>query len=467
MAVQPMLPEATTQLWGQVLTAVQGRLESQHAYNTWLKPIVPLTLSPQLVELEVPNPFFIDWIHQYHLHTLRQSLCEILGSEPEIRFTAREPLPPTSEPRVLSGAPSPSVERSAPVATARGDRAWLDSRLNPRLRFESFVVGSSNSFAHAACRAVVERPGEAYNPLFIFAGSGLGKTHLLHAIGHAVRESRPASRVYYVSAERFTNEMIYSIQHAQTLSFRNKYRNVDVLLIDDVQFLAGKESTQEEFFYTFNALRDAHKQVVVSADKAPKDIPMLEERLTSRFNQGLVTDVKQPDLETRLAILRNRYEKDSDGVKLPDDVLLLIADRIRNNVRDLEGCLVRVLALGSLSHQEITMELAEEVLQHYVNPEPDRMAPDRILSAVAERYGVRIEALCGQRRTQSIALPRQVAMYLMRQLTDLSLVEIGRTIGGRDHTTVIYGCEKVRELVSRNHEVAEKVNGLISTLASG
>ena len=234
-----------------------------------------------------------------------------------------------------------------------------------------------------------------------------------------------------------------------------------------MQFLAGKESTQEEFFYTFNALRDAHKQVVVTADKAPKDIPMLEERLTSRFNQGLVSDIKQPDLETRMAILRNRLEQDGDGVKLPDDVLLLLADRVRNNIRDLEGCLVRVLALGSLLHQEITLTLAEEVLQHYVNPEPDQMTPERILTAVSDRFGIKLDVLCGPRRTQSIALPRQVAMYLMRQLTDLSLVEIGRSFGGRDHTTVIHACDKVGGLIREDSVLADKVNGLISTLALG
>jgi chromosomal replication initiator protein len=465
MAVQPMLPEISTQLWGQVLSAVQVKLETQQAFDTWLKPIVPLTLSPHLVELEVPNQFFIDWIHQYHLRSLRQSLTEVLGSEPEIRFSTREPgAPPSSHALTSPEAPEISLPEALP---SRGDRAWLDSRLNPRLTFSSFVVGSSNAFAHAGCCAVAGRPGDAYNPLFIFAGSGLGKTHLLHAIGHQVRQDKPGARVYYVSAERFTNEMIYSIQHAQTLAFRNKYRSVDVLLIDDIQFLAGKESTQEEFFYTFNALRDAHKQVVVTADKAPKDIPMLEERLTSRFNQGLVTDIKQPDVETRMAILRNRLEQDGDGVKLPDDVLLLIADRIRNNIRDLEGCLVRVLALGSLLHQEITLALATEVLLHYVNPEPDQMTPERILSAVSERFSIRIDTMCGQRRTQSVALPRQVSMYLMRQLTDLSLVEIGRAFGGRDHTTVMYACDKVGRLLREDEAFADKVNGLISTLASG
>ncbi len=464
MSAQPTLSEVTTHLWGQVLIAVQTRLETQQAFDTWLKPIVPLMLSPQIVELEVPNPFFIDWIHQYHLASLQQSLREVFGTDPEIRFIAREPASAGLAPDPLATVRTAPAE---PVITPREDRAWLDSRLNPRLTFSSFVVGGSNAFAHAGCRAVAERPGEAYNPLFIFAGSGLGKTHLLHAIGHAVRERRPDARVYYVSAERFTNEMIYSIQHAQTLAFRNKYRNVDVLLIDDIQFLAGKESTQEEFFYTFNALRDAHKQVVVTADKAPKDIPMLEERLTSRFNQGLVTDIEHPDLETRMAILRNRIEQDGDGVALPDDVLLLIADRIRSNVRDLEGCLVRVLALGSLLHQEITLAMAEEVLQHYVNPEPDQMTPERILAAVSDRFGVKIDVLCGQRRTQTIALPRQVAMYLMRQLTDLSLAEIGRAFGGRDHTTVLYACEKIGRLIRVDNLLGEKVNGLISTLASG
>jgi len=466
MSAQPTLPEVTTQLWGQVLTAVQVRLDSQHAFDTWLKPIQPVSLSPQLVELEVPNPFFIDWIHQHHLSQLRQSLREVLGTDPEVRFTARDPGSPAPAPITPPDPPAPRSE-TPQIVLPREDRAWLDSRLNPRLTFASFVVGGSNAFAHAGCRAVAERPGEAYNPLFIFAGSGLGKTHLLHAIGHAVRARRPNARVYYVSAERFTNEMIYAIQHAQTLAFRNKYRNVDVLLIDDIQFLAGKESTQEEFFYTFNALRDAHKQVVVTADKAPKDIPMLEERLISRFNQGLVADIEHPDLETRMAILRNRIEQDGDGVVLPDDVLLLIADRIRSNVRELEGCLVRVLALGSLLHQEITLQMAEQVLQHYVNPEPDRMTPERILSAVSERFGVKIEMLCGQRRTQSVALPRQVAMYVMRQLTTLSLAEIGRAFGGRDHTTVLYACDKVATLLRTDNLLEEKVNALISTLASG
>jgi chromosomal replication initiator protein len=459
MAVQHVQPEPITQLWEQVLHSVRGRLESPQAFETWFKPIVPRELSPQRVHLEVPNAFFVDWIHEHHLPALRRSLAEVLGVDPEVRLTPRE-----SDHAVPSFE---SARRDEPRPAAQAPRPVQGALLHPRLTFETFVVGSSNRFTHAACRAVAENPGNAYNPLFIFGGSGLGKTHLLHAIGHDVLRTRPHARVCYVPAERFMNEMIFSIQHAQTLAFRNKYRNVDLLLIDDIQFLAGKESTQEEFFYTFNALRDAHKQIVVTADKPPKDIPMLEERLTSRFNQGLVGDVQQPDLETRIAILRNRCALEGDGLRIPDDVLLLIADRIRNNIRDLEGCLVRLIAIASLVQRDITLELAEEVLQQYVNPEPDRLTPERILSTVCERFGVKVEALCGQRRTKNVALPRQVAMYLLRQLTDLSLVEIGRLFAGRDHTTVMYALEKVGGLLSLDSQFADKVNGMISTLASG
>ena len=459
MAVQHVQPETITQLWEQVLQSVRGRLESPQAFETWFKPIVPREISPQRVDLEVPNTLFVDWLHEHHLPALRLSLADVLGVDPEVRLTAREietTLPPLEGARECEARPVPQAPRPTHGAF-----------LHPRLTFETFVVGSSNRFTHAACRAVAENPGNAYNPLFIFGGSGLGKTHLLHAIGHAVLRGRPEARVSYVPAERFMNEMIFSIQHAQTLAFRNKYRNVDLLLIDDIQFLAGKESTQEEFFYTFNALRDAHKQIVVTADKPPKDIPMLEERLTSRFNQGLVGDVQQPDLETRIAILRNRCALEGDGLRIPDDVLLLIADRIRNNIRDLEGCLVRLIAIASLVHRDITVELAEEVLQQYVNPEPDRLTPDRILATVCERFAVKPEALCGQRRTKNVALPRQVAMYLLRQLTDLSLVEIGRLFGGRDHSTVMYALEKVSSMIAVDSQFADKVNGMISTLASG
>ncbi len=463
MAVQQVPVEGVERLWEQVLATVQARITSPQAFETWFRPIVPRVINPAAVELEVPNAFFVDWLHEHHLPLLQQCLADALGTRPEVRFQPREASP-------VPSAPAPAVREPAPVLAAsppRPAKSWLDSQLNPRLSFETYVVGGGNRFTHAACLAVAENPGHAYNPLFIFGGSGLGKTHLLHAVGHAVRERKPDARVTYVPAERFTNELIFSIQHAQTLAFRNKYRSVDVLLIDDIQFLAGKEGTQEEFFYTFNALRDAHKQIVVTADKPPKDIPKLEERLISRFNQGLVTDIKQPDLETRIAILRARCAQEGGGFRLPDDVLLLIADRIRTNIRDLEGCLVRLIAVASLTQQEVSLELAEEVLQHYVDPEPDQTHPERILAAVAERFGVRTDALCGQRRTRSIAVPRQVAMYLTRQLTELSLVEIGRLFGGRDHTTVMYACERVSQMIREDVEFGERVNGLIASLATG
>jgi len=458
MAVQSLPVEGTERLWAQVLSLVQDRIGSAQTFDTWFRPITPRVMGPTLVELEVPNAFFVDWIHEHHLPMLRDCLASVFGAAPEVRL-----LPCETE----SGAAPPPPLPRPPVERARPARGWLDSQLNPRHTFETFIVGGGNRFTHAACVAVAERPAEDYNPLFIFAGSGLGKTHLLHAIGHEVRARHADARVTYVPAERFTNEMIYAIQHGQTLAFRNKYRNVDVLLIDDIQFLAGKESTQEEFFYTFNTLRDAHKQIVVTADKPPKDIPMLEERLTSRFNQGLITDVKHPDVETRIAILRNRCALEGDGLHLADDILLLIADRIRTNIRDLEGCLVRLMAVASLTQQEITPDLAEEVLQQYVHPEPDHTTPERILTTVAERYSVRVDALCGKRRTRNIVLPRQVAMYLARQLTDLSLVEIGRMFGGRDHTTVLYACEKVGGMISADPSFADRINGVISTLASG
>jgi chromosomal replication initiator protein len=474
MAVLPVAPDQVAIVWEQVLLKVRDRLTSSQAFDTWFRPIVAREFGPQSVDLEVPNAFFVDWIHEHHLTLLRQAFAEVLGGCPEIRFSAREPLPlppqaALREAREATLAPKPAPAPTLAARPAPADtrpREWVEAQLHPRLTFESFVVGASNRFTHAAAMAVSLRPGEVYNPLFIYGDSGLGKTHILHAVGHEVKRLRPEARVFYVSAERFTNEMIWAIQHGQTLAFRNRYRNVDVLLVDDVQFLAGKESTQEEFFHTFNALRDAHKQIVVTADQAPKDIKGLEERLISRFNQGLVADTQQPDLETRIAILRARADEDPGNVRLADDVVLLIADRVRGNVRELEGCLVRLLAVGSLTHREITPELANEVLTQYVRPEAENHQPDRILAAVSERFGVRPETLVGKRRTQAIALPRQVAMYLMRHLTELSLVEIGRCFGGRDHSTVIHACKQIAERIQHDESFRDKVNGLFSTVAS-
>src|SRR5262252_8191157 len=466
MDVLPVTPDQVNGVWEQVLLKVRERLTSSQAFDTWFRPIVAREFGPQSVDLEVPNAFFVDWIHEHHLHHLREAFADVLGDCPDIRFSAREPLPPPASAReALTPAKPAAPARPATPADTR-PREWVESQLHPRLTFESFVVGGSNRFTHAAAMAVSQRPGEVYNPLFIYGDAGLGKTHILHAVGHEVKRLKPEARVFYVSAERFTNEIIWAIQHGQTAAFRSRYRNVDVLLVDDVQFLAGKESTQEEFFHTFNALRDAHKQIVVTADKAPKDIKGLEERLISRFNQGLVADTQLPDLETRIAILRARNDQEAGAPRLADDVVLLIADRVRGNVRELEGCLVRLLAVGSLTHREITLELANEVLAQYVKPESEHHAPERILAAVSERFGVRPETLVGKRRTQAIALPRQVAMYLMRHLTELSLVEIGRCFGGRDHSTVIHAVKQITERIQGDESFRDKVNGLFSTVAS-
>jgi len=486
MAVLPASPDQVAIVWEQVLLKVRERLTTNQAFETWFRPIVAREIGPETVDLEVPNAFFVDWIHEHHLSALRQALSDVLGTCPGIHFAAREPVPlgpgalAETARRSRAQAPASPPERSArphepgpadaagrgESLPANGARDWLDSQLHPRLTFETFVVGASNRFTHAAAMAVSERPGEVYNPLFIYGDSGLGKTHVLHSVGHEVKRLKAEARVYYVSAERFTNEMIWAIQHGQTLAFRNRYRNVDLLLVDDVQFLAGKESTQEEFFHTFNALRDAHRQIVVTADKAPKDIAGMEERLISRFNQGLVADIQQPDLETRVAILRSRLDHEAGGLRLADDVVLLIADRVRGNVRELEGCLVRLMAVASLTHREVTPELANEVLAQYVRPESEHHAPERILAAVSERFGVRPETLVGKRRTQAIAQPRQVAMYLMRHLTELSLVEIGRFFGGRDHSTVIHAIRQVAERIQGDEAFRDKVNGLFSTVAS-
>ena len=449
MAVQHVQPEEITRLWERVLSSVQSRLESLQAFDTWFKPIVPREISPQFVDLEVPNTFFVDWIHEHHLATLRQSLADILGHPPEVRFHPSEAVTRPAVATTREAGRPDRRRRSEHSASPRRRTAHL-----PADAFETFVVGNGNRFTHAACVAVAENPAWSTTHCSSSADPGSEKRTCFTRSDTRYETRVPDIRVFYVSAERFTNEMIYGIQHASDARVPKQVpRNVDVLLIDDIQFLAGKESTQEEFFHTFNALRDAHKQIVVHRGQASQGHPMLEERLTSRFNQGLIADVKQPDLETRIAILRNRCDQEGDGTRLPDDVLLFIADRIRNNIRDLEGCLVRS-GRGRLADPSRHHAGARgEVLQQYVNPEPDQMTPGA--SSPRSRSGSRPrpKRCTATVWTRNVALPRQVAMYLMRQLTDLSLVEIGRIFGGRDHTTVIYACEKVAGMLTSVYPV--------------
>jgi chromosomal replication initiator protein len=324
------------------------------------------------------------------------------------------------------------------------------------------VVGGSNKFAHAAARAVAENPAHSYNPLFIYGGVGLGKTHIMQAIGNQVLGTKPELRVCYVSAEKFMNEMIYSIQHGSTIAFRNKYRGMDVLLIDDVQFLAGKESTQEEFFHTFNSLYDAHKQIVLTSDRPPKDIPTLEERLVSRFEWGLVTDIQAPDFETRVAILRKKAE--GEDLEIPDEVFHMIAEAVKANIRELEGSLVKLIAFSSVTGQEITRELAGEVLKDLLVPEARTISVDDIKRVVAAHFKISPEALVSRKRTSAIAFPRQVAMYLARMLTNASLTDIGMAFGKRDHTTVMHACDKIGEKVRTDPNFQAVTDRLVETI---
>jgi chromosomal replication initiator protein len=480
----PMAVDATPVFWNRILEEVRLRLATQQAYDTWFRPLRARRTTDAFLELEVPNLFFVEWIQEHYLDVLGESARQVLGTTPQVRFVVcpdLEVVVPEDDSVAARAYPSRGEDTSAaghgPPATPphpNGGRwarrveddpralpAFRESELNPRYTFETFVVGSSNDLTHAACLAVAARPGLEYNPLFVYGGVGLGKTHLMHAIGHAVRAGRPTSRICYVSAEKFMNEMIASIQNNNSLAFRNKYRKADLLLIDDVQFLAGKDGTQEEFFYTYNTLYDAQNQIVLTSDKPPKDIEDLEERLTSRFNQGLVADIKPPDLETRVAILHKRAE--ADRFPLTGAIALLIASHVKGNVRELEGCLLRLMALSSLSRCPASMEMAEEVLREWVRPDLAAIDPERIIGEVAGFYGITVEQLKGKRRTNSVALPRQMAMYLMRRTTTLSLTEIGR-IFHRDHTTVIHACDKIERLSTSDRSVRGGLESLTEAL---
>ncbi|SUY44791.1 chromosomal replication initiator protein DnaA [Clostridium putrefaciens] len=331
--------------------------------------------------------------------------------------------------------------------------------LNPKYTFDSFVIGNSNRFAHAASLAVAESPAKAYNPLFIYGGVGLGKTHLMHAIGHYVLKNNPNTKVVYVSSEKFTNELINSIKDDKNVEFRNKYRNVDVLLIDDIQFIAGKERTQEEFFHTFNALHEANKQIILSSDRPPKEIPTLEDRLRSRFEWGLIADIQAPDFETRIAILKKKA--DVENLNVPNEVLVYTATKIKSNIRELEGALIRIVAYSSLTNSEITLELATEALKDIISSKNSKnITIANIQDIVSSYYNLRIEDFKSQRRTRNVSYPRQIAMYLSRKLTDMSLPKIGEEFGGRDHTTVIHAYEKISTGLKTDESLQNVVNDL-------
>ena len=416
--------------WPKAVETLKSRLGTE-TVDRWINPLKVVSVSDSTVVLEAPNHFFRDWVLGHYQSGLQEALegrqVEIVSSQQPIE-TPRTERPPQQE---------------------IGEQ--FKSGLNPKLTFEQFVVGPSNRFAHAASMAIAESPAKAYNPLFIYGGVGLGKTHLMHAIGHAIAKRSPNYRVVYLSSEQFTNELINAIQTKTTSKFRERYRTVDALLIDDIQFIAGKESTQEEFFHTFNALYDDHKQIVLSSDRSPKEIEGLEERLVSRFEWGLVTDIQPPDLETRIAILRKKAE--DAAIDVPSAVLDFIAKQISSNIRELEGALIRVVAYCRFCSQPLSVQVAQEVLREMVREVESRVTLDLIQRKVSEYFNLSPDVLRSARRQHSILYPRQIAMYLCRTLTDSSLPEIGQSFGGKDHSTVMHAVDKIeREIAQDGHK---------------
>ncbi|HEX9779680.1 MAG TPA: chromosomal replication initiator protein DnaA [bacterium] len=432
--------------WSQTQSELRERLGSD-VVDRWLEPLRISSVSDEQVVLEAPNQFFRDWVASHYLETLRQysgsrAVQVVVATASTSSVPAAAALRPPPE---ESGPPGPGPDASS-------SRSW-DGGLNRKFTLERFVVGPSNRFAHAASLAVAESPARAYNPLFIYGGVGMGKTHLMQAIGHAILQRWPDRRVVYLSSEQFANELILAIQVRQTPRFRERYRTVDVLLVDDIHFIAGKEATQEEFFHTFNTLYDAHKQIIMSSDRSPKDIPGLEDRLVSRFEWGLVTDIQPPDLETRTAIVRKKAEE--SNVEVPDAVTAFIAEQISSNIRELEGALIRVIAYCDFFNKPRTVETAQEVLKDMVREVSSRVTIDMVQERVAEYFRVELREIRGIKRQRSILFPRQIAMYLSRRLTDASLPEIGRAFGGRDHTTVLHAVDKIeREITQDPHKRA-------------
>ncbi|WEK56428.1 MAG: chromosomal replication initiator protein DnaA [Candidatus Cohnella colombiensis] len=440
------------EIWQQVLSVIQTKL-SKPSFDTWFKATRASFIGDDVVIVTAPTIFAAEWLQNRYTHQVSSTLSEYIGRPVEVKFTieeARTIEPPATMPQVPEVRQLPTEEQ-------------INHMLNPKYTFDTFVIGSGNRFAHAASLAVAEAPAKAYNPFFLYGGVGLGKTHLMHAIGHYIIEHNPHMKVLYLSSEKFTNEFINAIRDNRGESFRNKYRNIDVLLIDDIQFLAGKEGTQEEFFHTFNALHEEHKQIIISSDRPPKEIPTLEERLRSRFEWGLITDIQPPDLETRIAILRKKAK--SENLDIPNEAMIYVANMIDTNIRELEGALIRIVAYSSLTNQDITSHLAAEALKDILPTGRNRMITMQdIQQRVGEFYGLKLEDFKARKRTKAVAFPRQIAMYLSRELTDFSLPKIGDAFGGRDHTTVIHAHEKITQLLKVDQELYKIVNSLIEKI---
>ncbi len=434
--------------WVRILDALEKKV-NRHSYDTWLKPTRYSHASNKILFVRVPTAEFRH-VGDKYADLIQEALDNLgLGYE-DVKFVTAEDDPSNTPIRHDGGlsahARTPPTVRS-PCQGSQPAQARFDwdsaAQLNPRYTFDAFVIGSGNQFAHAACQAVAERPSKAYNPLFLYGGVGMGKTHLMQAIGHEIKRRTPQAAICYVSSEKFTNEMINSLRYDKMISFRDKFRTMDVLLIDDIQFLAQKERTQEEFFHTFNALHESMKQIVIASDRPPKELAEFEDRLRSRFEWGLIADIQPPDLETKVAILQKKAEQ--ERVTLPTDVALFIASNIRSNVRELEGALIRLVAHSSLIGAEITLPYTQQVLKNFIDSQARKVTIESIQKAVAEQFGLRLVEIKAKNNSRSIVYPRQIAMYLAKHLTEASLPEIGRQFGGKHHTTVLHSVDKIEE----------------------
>ena len=433
-------------VWNKVLSSL-GKRVSKQCFDTWFRPIVFQACDENGLHLRVPNQNFKKWLLENYTETLREAVSE----------AAHKPLP--IEVTIEGTGTSKPIQ-----AVEATEKDHSPSLLNPKYTFESFVVGSSNQFARAAAWAVAEQPSKAYNPLYIYGGVGLGKTHLMHAIGHFILQKNSHLRVNYMSSERFMNELVNSIRYDRTIQFRQKYRNIDVLLVDDIQFIAGKERTQEEFFHTFNALYDAQKQIVITSDCPPKEIPTIEERLHSRFEWGLIADIQPPDLETKIAILKKKAA--SDFLVLPDVVAMYLASNIRSNIRELEGALIRLIARASLDGtdpSEIDLGYTKEVLKDLITDHKRSLTPEMIIRAVSNYYGLKPGQLKSKNNSRAIARPRQVAMYVTKQLTSLSLPQIGKDFGGKHHTTVLHSIRKIEAMRKKDPDILTAINKITNS----
>jgi chromosomal replication initiator protein len=444
------------EFYQEIMSIIQARL-SKPSFDTWLKSTKANMYDGNTLIISAPNTFAKEWLENRYTKLISKTILEHTGKNVEIKYIIE-----ASDSKIHTGNSMNLIQNPSPQVRSIQDDATTNM-MNSRYTFDTFVIGSGNRFAHAASLAVAEAPSKSYNPLFLYGGVGLGKTHLMHAIGHYVLEHNPEARVLYISSEKFTNEFINAIRDNRGEGFRNKYRSIDVLLIDDIQFLAGKEQTQEEFFHTFNALHEEGKQIIISSDRPPKEIPTLEERLRSRFEWGLITDIQPPDLETRIAILRKKAK--AENLDISNDAMIYIANQFETNIRELEGALIRVVAYSSLVNEDISVHLVSEALKDIIpSSKPRIITVADIQQKVSDFYGLKLEEFKSRKRTKAIAFPRQVAMYLTRELTDISLPKIGENFGGRDHTTVIHAHDKISNEIKINQELNKVVQLLVEKI---